>query len=125
MQNPSVSASQSEVEANEDAFRAALNQQVAKAVLTGLGYFGAGQVVESLVYILELEHSVDMNSIATNIDGLRIALAKMFGGAAHVVETKIAEALGKQLGVDSEGKSIEVLIGILDSRISEFVPRQT
>ena len=85
-------------------------------MVTGLGYFGAGQVVESLVYILELEHSVDMNSIADNIDGLRSALSKMFGGAARVVETKIAEALGKQLGVDSEGKSIETLIAILDRR---------
>jgi hypothetical protein len=92
------------------------NALVAKAVVTGLGYFGAGQVVESLVYILELEHSVDMNSIADNIDGLRSALSKMFGGAARVVETKIAEALGKQLGVDSEGKSIETLIAILDRR---------
>ncbi|MDA4130048.1 MAG: hypothetical protein OK457_04705, partial [Thaumarchaeota archaeon] len=70
---------------------------------------------------LELEHSVDLNSIASNIEGLRIALTKMFGGAAHVVENKIAEALGKQLGVDSEGKSIEELIRILDTRLSEFV----
>jgi hypothetical protein len=100
---------------------AARNEQVAKAVVSGLGYFGPGQVVESLVYILELEHSVDLNSIASNIDGLRAALTKMFGGASHVVETKIAEALGKQLGVDSEGKSIEELIRILDARVSEFV----
>ena len=98
---------------NRDAER---NANVAKAVMAGLGYFGAGQVVESLVYILELEHSVDMNSIADNIEGLKKALTKMFGSAAHVVETKIAEALGKQLGVDSEGKSIEDLIRILDAR---------
>ena len=98
---------------NRDSERNAL---VAKAVITGLGYFGAGQVVESLVYILELEHSVDMNSIAENIEGLRNALTKMFGSASHVVETKIAEALGKQLGVDSEGKTIEDLIRILDIR---------
>ena len=89
-------------------------------MITGLGYFGAGQVVESLVYILELEHSVDMNSIADNIPGLRVALSKMFGGAAHVVETKIAEALGKQLGVDSDGKSIEDLIRILDTRDADL-----
>ncbi len=92
------------------------NAQVAKAVVTGLGYFGTGQVVESLVYILELEHSIDLNSIADNIEGLRSALAQMFGGAARVVESKIAEALGKQLGVDSEGKSIEALVGIMDNR---------
>jgi hypothetical protein len=102
---------------NRDAERNAL---VAKAVMTGLGYFGAGQVVESLVYILELEHSVDMNSIAGNIDGLRTALSKMFGGAAHVVETKIAEALGKQLGVNSDGKSIEDMIRILDTRDADL-----
>jgi len=99
-----------------------VNQQLAKAVQSGLGYFGRGQVVESLVYILELEHSIDMNSIANNLDALRIALTKMFGGAAYVIEGKICEALGKQLGIDVEGKSLESLIEILRSRISEFVP---
>jgi hypothetical protein len=101
----------------------ALNQQVAKAVAKGLSYFGARPVVESLVYILELEHSVDLNSLASNLDALRAALTKMFGSAAYVIEGKIAESLGKQLGVDTDGKSLDSLIVILRGRIQEFIPR--
>ena len=100
----------------------ALNQQLAKAVAKGLSYFGAGPVVESLVYILELEHSVDLNSLVNNLDALRAALTKMFGSAAYVIEGKITESLGKQLGVDSDGKSLDSLIEILRGRIQEFIP---
>jgi hypothetical protein len=104
------------------ASRAALNQQVANAVTKGLGYFGGGPVVESLVYILELEHSVDLNSLANNLDALRAALQKMFGGAAYVIEGKIAESLAKQLGVDPDGKKLDELVKILSNRIEEFIP---
>ena len=102
----------------------ALNEQFAKAVVTGLSYFGRGQVVESLVYILELEHSINMNSIVENLPALRSALTKMFGGAEYVIEGKICEALGKQLGVDSEGKTIEFMVSVLKSRIQEFVTQK-
>jgi hypothetical protein len=106
-----------------DAAEIALNQQLAKAVAKGLSYFGAGPVVESLVYILELEHSVDLNSLANNLDALRAALTKMFGTAGYTIEGKIAESLGKQLGVDTDGKSLDSLVIILRERIQEFIPR--
>jgi len=109
-------------DADTEASETALNQQVAKAVVKGLSYFGAGPVVESLVYILELEHSVDLNSLANNLDALRAALTKMFGSAAYVIEGKIAESLGKQLGVDSDAKSLDSLIDMLRGRIQEFIP---
>jgi hypothetical protein len=98
---------------------AALNRQVASAVLKGLSYFGAGQVVESLVYILELEHAVDLNSLANNLDALRAALNKMFGGAAHVIEAKIAESLAKQLGVDPDGRKLDDLVQMLKEKIQD------
>ncbi|MGI0091201.1 MAG: hypothetical protein ACREBS_05785 [Nitrososphaerales archaeon] len=92
-----------------------VDEEVAKAVLAGLGHFGPGSIVESLVYILELEHSVEIQSVAANPEFLRAALSKMFGGAAYVVETKICQALAKRLGVDGEGKSFEDLISMLRS----------
>jgi len=98
---------------------AALNHQVATAVVKGLSYFGAGQVVESLVYILELEHSVDLNSLANNLDALRAALLKMFGGAAYVIESKISESLAKQLGIDSDGRKLDELLELAKERIQE------
>jgi hypothetical protein len=98
---------------------AALNHQVATAVVKGLSYFGAGPVVESLVYILELEHSVDLNSLANNLDALRAALLKMFGSAAYVIESKISDSLAKQLGVDSEEKKLDELVDLAKGRIQE------
>ena len=91
-------------------------------MVKGLSYFGAGPVVESLVYILELEHSVDLNSLANNLDALRAALLKMFGGAAYVIEGKIAESLAKQLGVDPEGKKLDELVEILRARLETSLP---
>lgn len=125
--NPPTSSgteTKSEVVTKEEStlYEKALNRQVAKAVISGLGYFGPASVVDSLVYILELEHSVDVNNAANNLDALRVALETMFGGAAYVVDGKIVEALGKQLGVDSQGKTVQAMIVVLKSRIKEFVP---
>jgi hypothetical protein len=100
----------------------AVNQEVANAVIKGLSHFGAGQVVESLVYILELEHSVDLNSLANNTDALKAALGKMFGSAAHVIEGRISESLAKQLGIDPDGKTLDQLVEILKSRIGDLAP---
>jgi len=118
----SLDIQKKEDDSNAEAAEAALNQQLAKAVAKGLSYFGAGPVVESLVYILELEHSIDLNSLTNNLDALRAALTKMFGTAGYTIEGKIAESLGKQLGVDVDGKSLDSLVKILRERIQEFIP---
>jgi len=107
-----------------EAAAVALNQQISKAVVKGLSHFGAGAVVESLVYILELEHSVDLHSLANNLDALRAALQKMFGSATYVIEERIDESLAKQLGIDRGGKSLEELVEILKARIDEFIPTE-
>ncbi len=98
-----------------------LGAQVAKAVEGGLAYFGTDAIVESLLYILELDYSVDLNSVALNPGVLRNALSKMFGAAEYVVEAKICQVLGKLLGVDSEGKSFEDLIAIAKSKLEEEI----
>ena len=90
--------------------------QIAKAVEGRLAYFGTDMIVESLLYILELDYSVDLRSVADNPDLLRNALSMMFGAAEYVVEAKICQVLGKQIGVDSEGKSFEDLIAIAKSK---------
>lgn len=132
MQSTSDSASQQQPQNNNkkqipdlDSERnAALNRQVANAVIKGLGYFGAGPVVESLVYILELEHSVDLYSLANNLGALRAALQTMFGGAAYVIEGKIADSLARQLGVIPDGKSLEDLVKILSEKLLETSPAE-
>lgn len=108
----------------QDRLNIELNSEIAKAVTKALSYFGAGPVVESLVYILELEHSVDLNSLADNLDALQAALQKMFGGAAYVIEEKITESLAKQLGVDPEGRQLKELVEILRARLDRSVPNK-
>lgn len=113
-----ISTSKKSKQLSEDQ-SAALNHQVATAVVKGLSYFGGGPVVESLVYILELEHSVDLNSLAYNLHALKAALSKMFGGASYVIETKISESIAKQLGIDPDGKKLEDLVELLKVKIGE------
>jgi len=108
----------------DDALTVALNNEIANAVTKGLSYFGAGPVVESLVYILELEHSVDLNSLANNLDALRAALQKMFGGAAYVIEGKITESLAKQIGIDPDGKKLDELVANLRGRLEKSLPTE-
>jgi hypothetical protein len=85
------------------------NDVVSEAILRGLSNFGGADVVESLVYILELEHSVNLRTVTGELDKLRFALNAMFGAAAYVVEEKICSNLAKSLGLDPEGRSLEDL----------------
>jgi hypothetical protein len=87
-----------------------INNLVGEAVFLGLSHFGGKNVVESLVYILELEHSVNFRNVANELNTLRLGLAKMFGDAAYVVEEKVRNNLAKSLGLDPEGRSLEQLI---------------
>ena len=91
-----------------------VDQEVKKAVLTGLGHF-APRSVEFLVNFMEQEHSVDFNTIADNPRLLRAALSKMFGDAEQIVESRICQALAEPFGIDGTGKSLEDLISIIRS----------
>ncbi len=129
MQSASDPARERNLQAREEAEKndpltVALNNEVANAVTKGLSYFGAGPVVESLVYILELEHSVDLNSLADNLDSLRAALQKMFGDAAYVIEGKITESMAKHLGVDPDGKKLDELVATLRERLEKSLPKE-
>jgi hypothetical protein len=85
------------------------NDIVSEAILRGLSNFGGEDVVESLVYILELEHSVNLRTVSGELNKLRLALNAMFGAAAYVVEEKISSNLAKTLGLDPDGRSLEEL----------------
>ena len=98
-----------------------VDRQVPSAIRTGLHHFGPDSLVDNLTYMLELDYSVNIDSVSNDITSLKAALSKMFGGAAYVVESKICQALAKQLGIDGEGKSLEKLVELLKE--SEKVQR--
>jgi hypothetical protein len=87
-----------------------LNDLVGEAVSQGLSHFGGENVVESLIYILELEHSVQLRNIANQVLELRKGLEKMFGDAAYVIEGHVCSNLAKTLGLDPRGRTLEELV---------------
>ena len=89
---------------------AVLNEHLFEALKKGLSHFGGEAIVESLLYMLELEHSVDVRKIATNPSYLRTSLVAMFGSGSYVVENKIKDELARQEKILGEGKSLEELI---------------
>jgi hypothetical protein len=93
-----------------------INKEVKSAVLAGLGYFATGPTLEVLVYLLEVEHSVEFNSIAENPGLLRKGLSAMFGSAVEVVEAKICQALGRRFQISIDDKSLDDLISIIRSQ---------
>jgi hypothetical protein len=97
---------------NGSSLESELNRLLKNAVANGLGHFGDASIVESLFYILELEHSVDLTSIASNLPSLFSGLRGMFGAGSTVVENKIREELARQIGVDPSGRTIDSLIGM-------------
>jgi hypothetical protein len=87
-----------------------LNSLVAEAVFQGLSHFGGRNVVESLIYILELEHSVNLRNVVNELDALRLGFEKMFGDAAYVVEEKVRNNLAKNLRLDPDDRTLEELV---------------
>ncbi len=92
---------------------AILNERFYSAVRKGLAHFGGDGIVESLLYMLELEHSVDLKKVATNTSHFRSALKGMFGTGAYVVENKIRDEFARQEKVVGEGKSLDELVDLL------------
>ena len=91
------------------------DQGVKEAVLSGLGYFATGTALEILVYILEVEHSVDFNFISENPSTLRTGLSAMFGNAVEVVEARICQALGTKFRIGSVGRTLEEMLSTIRS----------
>jgi hypothetical protein len=87
-----------------------LNELVNDALSQGLSHFGGENVVESLLYILELEHSVDLRNIVRDLNSLQIGLDEMFGSASYVVLEHICADLARKLGLDPTGRTFEQLV---------------
>ncbi len=90
-----------------------VNKIVREAVISGFAHFGNKNVVDSLLYILELEHAVDAHSIAENIPSFRAGIAEMFGSGAYVLEEHVCDELARKLGIDRNGRNLETLVSML------------
>jgi hypothetical protein len=110
MKSSSVEETDSGMRNDESSIDSELNRLLRNAVAGGLRHFGDRSIVESLFYILELEHSVNLTSIASNLPTLLSGLKAMFGAGEEVIENKIREELARQIGVDPSGRTIETLI---------------
>lgn len=97
-------------DSSTDLSKSKVNSLVRNAVSQALSHFGGPSVAESLLYILELEHSVDTQNILDDLQALHLGLQLMFGNASYVVEEHMRASLAKSLGLDPEGRSIDQLI---------------
>lgn len=90
-----------------------VNKMLSESVLRGFSHFGNKVVVESLLYILELEHSVNIYNLTRNIPAFRAGIDSMFGGGGYVLEERICEEIAHRLGIKRNGQNLETLVQIL------------
>jgi|SRR5579875_920504 len=91
---------------------------VSESVTEAFYHLGPKHVVECLIDILELEHSVTLASIASNPCNFKKAIESMFGEGSYFIDKLIRARLGKKLGLDYEGKTLEDLIAAAASSSS-------
>lgn len=90
-----------------------VNKIVREAVLSGFAHFGNKNVVDSLLYILELEHSVNLHNLAFDITSFRSGINAMFGAGGYILEERVSDELARYLGIDKKGRNLETLIVLL------------
>ncbi|MDG6906947.1 MAG: hypothetical protein JRN20_14325 [Nitrososphaerota archaeon] len=94
---------------------ATIDRGVREAVIAGLSHFATGTALDALIYLLEVEHSVDFNFVSDNPTILRSGLIKMFGSAEEVIESRICEALRTHFQIATSGKLLEEVISRIKS----------
>lgn len=97
----------------ESKLQQSVNKIVREAVLSGFSHFGNKNVVDSLLYILELEHSVNLYNLAFDISSFRSGITAMFGAGGYILEERVCDELARQLGIDKKGRNLETLIALL------------
>ncbi|MGI0079241.1 MAG: hypothetical protein ACRECH_06420 [Nitrososphaerales archaeon] len=93
--------------------RQSVNKIVRESVLSGLSHFGDKNVVDSLLYILELEHSVNMYNLAFDLSSFRSAMSAMFGTGGYILEEHVCDELAKRMGTKRNGRTLETLVTLL------------
>jgi hypothetical protein len=106
------------IELGRDAAKS-VNQILRDAVITGFAHFGNKNVVDSLLYILELEHAVDINGIADNIQSFQKGIVEMFGTGAYVLEDHVCEELARRMGIDRNNRDLQTLVSLLKENIGQ------
>jgi hypothetical protein len=92
-------------------------KQVTESIVKALSYFGSKQVVESILQILEQEHSFAMRDILRNPKGFRVAVEGMFGEGSHVIDKIVCIQLARDLKIRYEGIGLEELIALFKARM--------
>ena len=93
------------------------------SILAAFRHFGGTQVVESILYVLELEHGVNPKGVARDSKPFKRALMLMFGGTADLIETRVVVELAKRLDVNYEGRTLEELLSMARISIGQTISR--
>ena len=103
----------------ESKVQQSVNKIVRESVLSGLSHFGNKNVVDSLLYILELEHSVNLHDLTFDLPSFRSGINAMFGTGGYILEERVCDELSRRMGVDRNGRNLETLINLLEDKTRE------
>ena len=103
----------------ESKIQQSVNKIVRESVLSGLSHFGNKNVVDSLLYILELEHSVNLYNLTFDLPSFRSGINAMFGTGGYILEEHVCDELARRLGIDRNGRNLETLIDLLTEATRE------
>ncbi|GEM_PF-1954606 len=96
-------SSRNEPEGNEEED---FSEILVDSIREGLRYFGGNDVMNGILYVLEIDYGLTMPKIVQNISLLKENLERMFGDSSSVIEDRICIQLATRLGIDHSGRSL-------------------
>ena len=92
-------------------------KKVSESIVKALSHLGPKEVVESVLQILEQEHSFAMRDILRDPKAFRAGVEDMFGEGAYVIDRIVCMQLARDLKIRYEGIGFEELISIFKARM--------
>jgi predicted RNA-binding protein len=89
------------------------------SIIAAFHYFGGKKILESILYVLELEHGVNLKSVVGDLKPFKRAMMLMFGTRADLIEMRVTIELAKRLDVNYEGRTLEDLLFMARISIAE------
>ncbi|HKW05046.1 MAG TPA: hypothetical protein VJN71_07090 [Nitrososphaerales archaeon] len=88
----------------------AVTLALSNSALRALSFFGSKRIVDSVLDILELEHSISINDVSRRPEVFENGIEAMFGSGSSVILKILRREIAKDLGVLPEGRTLDQLV---------------
>lgn len=88
----------------------AVTLALSNSALRALSFFGSKRIVDSVLDILELEHSISINDVSRRPKVFEHGIEMMFGSGSSVILKILRREIAKDLGIAPEGRTLEQLV---------------